>query len=320
MLSYRSVLDTYYPKERAILSPLRVTYIFAGPRETVLHALIMKNYGCTHALIGRDHAGIGDFYDKYASHTIFDQFKPEELGIDVRLFHEVFYCTRCDNPATVKSCPHDERFRIGISGTAIRETLRRGIMPPKEICRPESSRIAMQGIQPKGVDADGNSIYPVSTAIKGMFPYYTTHDQLGGRKRKQPLALDELTERDLQQANRDVRDNAHRIYRDIYSEYAQVGEVARNLQRVWVQDARKSMRSEQDMVVQDLQEKVAQAPEAASDEFMYQDRAEAQRELDAANRMLDDMPAALGAEALQYRSWNALPYRRYRGDDEGEDE
>ena len=75
MLSYRAVLDTYYPKERTILAPLRVTYIFAGPREAVLHALIMKNYGCTHALIGRDHAGVGDFYDKYASHTIFDTLR-----------------------------------------------------------------------------------------------------------------------------------------------------------------------------------------------------------------------------------------------------
>lgn len=112
MLSYRSVLENYYPKERAILAPLRVTYIFAGPRETVLHALVMKNYGCTHALIGRDHAGIGEYYDKYASHTIFDEFSPEELGIDVRLFFEVFYCTRCDNPATQQSCPHDERVRF----------------------------------------------------------------------------------------------------------------------------------------------------------------------------------------------------------------
>jgi sulfate adenylyltransferase len=316
MLAYRSVLDTYYPKDRSILSPLRVTYIFAGPRETVLHALIMKNYGCTHALIGRDHAGIGDYYDKYASHTIFDQFKPEELGIDVRLFHEVFYCTRCDNPATVKSCPHDERFRIGISGTAIRETLRRGIMPPKEICRPESSRIAMQGIQPKGVDNDGKSIYPVSTAIKGMFPYYTTHDQLGGRQREQPLKPEELTEHDLQQANRDVRANAHRVYRDIYAEYCQVGEVTRELQPAWVQDARRSMRDQQDMVVQDLEEKAVQAPDAASDEFMYQDKAEAGRELAAARRMLADLPAALQAEELQYRTWNPLPYHRYRGDDE----
>ena len=149
MLAYRSVLDTYYPKGRSILSPLRVTYIFAGPRETVLHALIMKNYGCTHALIGRDHAGIGEFYDKYASHTVFDEFDPKELGIDIRLFHEVFYCTRCSSPASSQSCPHDERYRINISGTGIREMLRHGIMPPKEIVRPESARIALQGIQPK---------------------------------------------------------------------------------------------------------------------------------------------------------------------------
>src|SRR5690625_2621474 len=91
MLAYRSVLDTYYPKDRSILAPLRVTYIFAGPRETVLHAIVMKNYGCTHAIIGRDHAGIGDYYEKYASHTVFEEFSPEEIGIDVRLYHEVFY-------------------------------------------------------------------------------------------------------------------------------------------------------------------------------------------------------------------------------------
>src|SRR5699024_9213303 len=91
MLAYRNVMEEYYPKDRSILAPLRVTYIFAGPREAVLHALIMKNYGCTHALIGRDHAGIGDFYDKYAGHSVFDQYTKEELGIDVRMFHEVYY-------------------------------------------------------------------------------------------------------------------------------------------------------------------------------------------------------------------------------------
>src|SRR5690606_8070678 len=102
MLAYRSVLNTYYPTERTVLAPLRVTYIFAGPREAVLHALIMKNYGCTHALIGRDHAGIGDFYDKYAAHHIFDEFTPEELGIDIRLFNEVVNCTRCNSLARKK--------------------------------------------------------------------------------------------------------------------------------------------------------------------------------------------------------------------------
>src|SRR5699024_1029398 len=76
MLAYRSVLKNYYPKDRSILASLRVIYIFAGPRETVLHAIVMKNYGCTHAIIGRDHAGIGDYYEKYASHTVFEEFSP----------------------------------------------------------------------------------------------------------------------------------------------------------------------------------------------------------------------------------------------------
>src|SRR5699024_801249 len=128
------------------------------PRETVLHALIMKNYGCTHALIGRDHAGIGSFYNKYASHSIFDEFKPEELGIEVRLFHEVFYCSRCASHATTETCPHDEQYRLIISGTGIREMLRHGVLPPKEVVRPESAYVAIQGIQPKGADAEGQTI------------------------------------------------------------------------------------------------------------------------------------------------------------------
>src|SRR5690606_19082066 len=208
VLSYRAVLDTYYPKDRAMLSPLRVTYIFAGPREAVLHALIMKNYGCTHALSGRDHAGIGDYYDKYASHTIFDEFTPEELGIDVRLFHEVFYCTRCDTPATEQTCPHDERYRINISGTGIREMLRYGVLPPKEIVRPESARIAMQGVQPKGVDENNQAISPVGKTIKSIFPYYLNRSKIGGGERRKPLTPEELTIEDLEVAISDVRTNA----------------------------------------------------------------------------------------------------------------
>lgn len=319
MLAYKAVLDTYYPKDRAMLSPLRVTYIFAGPRETVLHALIMKNYGCTHALIGRDHAGIGDFYDKYASHTIFDEFTPEELGIDVRLFHEVFYCTRCASLGTVKTCPHNEQYRVGISGTAIRETLRRGIMPPKEVCRPESSRIAMQGIQPKGVDAHNRSIYHVGATVRGMFPYYQGFERLGGAKRDHELVVSDLTETDLLRANQDVRENADRVYRDIYQEYSYAGEVLRDLQPAWVSEARDLMRKQQQLVIADLTEKVANAPESASDEYMYQDKAEAQRELDAAQQILRDMPTSLHKEDIAYRTWNPLPYGRYRGDDDPAD-
>lgn len=320
VLAYRAVLDTYYPKDQATFAPLRVTYIFAGPRETVLHALIMKNYGCTHALIGRDHAGVGDYYDKYACHTIFDEFKPEELGIEVKLYREVFYCTRCANLATVKTCNHDERYRISISGTGIREMLRRGIMPPKEICRPESSRIAMQGIQPKGVDANHNSIYPVGKTIKSMFPFYLRAGGLGGMNRERPLEPAELTERDLEAAIHDVRQNADRVYREIYAEFNYVGDTNRNLQPRWVSEARDLMRQQQEMVIADLWEKYDEAPVTASDEFMYQDKSECQKELEAARAILKDISRPLHAEDLRYRIWNPLPYRRYQGVDEAEED
>lgn len=316
MLSYKAVLDTYYPIERTILAPLRVTYIFAGPREAVLHALIMKNYGCTHALIGRDHAGIGDFYDKYASHNVFEQFNPKELGIDIRLFHEVFYCTRCDSPASEQSCPHDIRYRINISGTGIREMLRHGIMPPKEIVRPESARIAMQGIQPKGLDEDKNSVQPVGNTIKKMFPYYTTTLGIGQGDRAEPLKVENLTNSDLEMAVRDVRTNADRIYADISAVFNRIGDVNRNMRPKWISEARLEIREQQKMVIEDLEEKVLQAPEVASDEFMYQDKKEAERELKVARQIYDDIPKALSDETLQYRVWNLLPYHRYKGSDE----
>lgn len=318
MLAYRAVIDTYYPKDRAILSPLRVTYIFAGPREAVLHALIMKNYGCTHALIGRDHAGVGDFYDKYASHSIFDEFTPEELGIDVRLFHEVSYCLRCDSPVTSQTCPHDHRYRINISGTGIREMLRYGIMPPKEIVRPESARIAIQGIQPKGTDENDEAISPPGKTIKAIFPYYLEYTRLGGPKRERPLKPEELTKQDLEAAVLDVRLNADRIYHDISNEYNQIADTNRNLQPDWIVAAREAASAQQQMVINDLEEKVEQAPETASDEFMYQDQKEAQKELEVARKILEDIPSALRQEDIEYRTWNPLPYRRYRGDDSEE--
>jgi len=316
MLSYRSVLDTYYPKERTILAPLRVTYIFAGPREAVLHALIMKNYGCTHALIGRDHAGIGDFYEKYASHTIFDEFTPDELGIDIRLFHEVFFCTRCSTQATEQTCPHDEKYRINISGTGIRELLRYGVLPPKEIVRPESARIAMQGVQPKGVDENEMAISPVGKTIKSIFPYYLTRSRIGGPKRRRPLQVEELTIEDLENVIMDARDNADKIYRDIFEEFSYVSDTLRTAQPDWVASARESIHKQQEMVVEYLEEKVNKALEKASDEFMYQDKSEAERELEVARKIFDDIPSPLRSEDLKYRVWNPLPYKRYRGSDE----
>src|SRR5690625_4610288 len=316
MLAYRSVLETYYPKERAILSPLRVTYIFAGPRETVLHALIMKNYGCTHALIGRDHAGIGDYYDKYASHTVFEDFSPEELEIDVRLFYEVFYCVRCDSPATQQTCPHDERYRINISGTGIREMLRHGIMPPKEIVRPESARIAIQGIQPKGIGEDGMATLPVGQTIKSMFPFYLERTRLGGELRDEALEEEELTNRDVEVVNLDDRQHADKIYQDIFDAYSEVGDTNRHLHPDWVAEARKDSQKDQEMVIAYLQSKVDQPSETASDDFIYQTKEEAEKELVVAKKILKDLPPILDEEDLAYRTWNPLPYERYRGSDE----
>lgn len=315
MLAYRNVLDTYYPKDRSILSPLRVTYIFAGPRETVLHALIMKNYGCTHALIGRDHAGIGDYYDKYASHNIFDQFTPAELGIDVRLFHEVFYCTRCASHASTQTCSHNERFRLNISGTGIREMLRHGILPPKEVVRPESALAGIQGVQPKGVDENFMGTLPVSKVIQSMYPFYTKYTRLGGTLRPQPLDPSTLTVRDLEVATADAREHATTIFDEVYREYSDLLDHNRSLQPTWLDDTRAELKSLQTRLINDLEEKLKQAPDTASDEFMYQDRAEVERELEVAKRLLQEIPKSVCPESMAKRTWNVLPYQRYRGAD-----
>lgn len=315
MLAYRNVLDTYYPKERAILGPLRVTYIFAGPREAVLHVLLMKNYGCTHALIGRDHAGTGSYYDKYAAHSIFDEYTPEEMGIDVRFFHEVFYCTRCASHSSPNSCPHDERFRLNISGTGIREMLRYGFVPPKEVIRPESALAGMQGIQPKGVDEHGKGVLPVGKVIKSMYPYYTHYTRLGGSKRPKPLEVDDLTLLDLEQATFDARYHATDIYKDVYGEYTSLLDHNRTLQPTWRGDARRDMARMQERTISDLEEKLALAPETTSDEFMYQDHSEVEHELKVAQKLLQDAPPALDTTTLNERCWNVLEYKRYRGAD-----
>src|SRR5699024_5750327 len=103
------------------------------------------------------------------------------------------------------TCPHDERYRINISGTGIRELLRYGVLPPKEIVRPESARIAMQGVQPKGVDEKNIAVSPVGKTIKSIFPYYLTRSKIGGPKRRIPLKAEELTIEDLETVIADSR-------------------------------------------------------------------------------------------------------------------
>lgn len=311
---YQNVLDTYYPTDRSILSPLRVTYIFAGPREAVLHALVMKNYGCTHALIGRDHAGIGDFYDKYAGHSVFSDYTQEELGIDIRLFHEVFYDTRAATHATARTVnSEDMRYRLNISGTGIRELLRYGFMPPKEIVRPESALAAIQGIQPKGIADDGQAtITPIGKVIKSMFPFYLEHTRLGGEKLETPRKVEDLTLQDLETALRDVRANAGVIYQDVYDEFSSHLDRSAALQPVWRDEVRSQLRAAQEKLIGELEQKLETAPEVASDEYMYQDRAETERELEAARQLLDELPVKVSQESRQERSWNPMPYERYR--------
>lgn len=311
LLAYRSVLKQYYPQERTILYPLRVTYVFAGPREAVLHALILKNLGCTHKIVGRDYAGVGGFYDIYASQNIFEQFTPEELGIDIRTFNEVFYCVRCNQPTTEKSCPHDNSTRVRISGSGIREMLRHGFLPPKEIARPESARIAIQGVQPKGLNPEGESVTPAGKIIASMFPFYLTHKSIGGHKRETPLDPEQLTPADLYACIEDVRKNGDLIYKQTYEEYALSADLNQEVRPAWIDRARLAIQEEQELVIENLKAKVAAADEETTDEYMYQDKAEAQRELEVAKKILEDRPKAVTAEKAKERIWNIASYDKY---------
>ena len=134
--AYELLINSYYPKGRVLLSGLATSMRYAGPREAVFHAIIRKNFGCTHFIIGRDHAGVRDFYDPYAAHRIFDNL-PEDIGIEIVRVSAVFYCSLCECMASDKSCGHSEENRIYVSMTGIREMIRNGRVPPSNVVRPE---------------------------------------------------------------------------------------------------------------------------------------------------------------------------------------